>query len=67
VIPYDPETYALLATQFTPERVLALFAHRRAAKVMRDDLPRLRRPRLHCLCCFCCRVRQRTELSRAMD
>jgi hypothetical protein len=33
VIPYEPEAYALLAAQLTPERVLALFAHRRAAKV----------------------------------
>ena len=41
VIPYEPEAYALLAAQLTPERVLALFAHRRAAKVTRYDLPLL--------------------------
>jgi hypothetical protein len=41
VIPYEAEAYALLAPQLTPERVLALFAHRRAAKVTRYDLPLL--------------------------
>ena len=41
IIAYEPETYALLAEQVTPERVLALFAHRRAAKVLRYDLPLL--------------------------
>ena len=41
VIPYEAEAYALLAAQLTPERVLALFAHRRAAKVTRYDLPQL--------------------------
>jgi hypothetical protein len=41
VIPYEPEAYALLAAQLTPERVLALFAHRRAAKVTRYELPLL--------------------------
>jgi hypothetical protein len=41
VIPYEPEAYALLAAQVTPERVLALFAHRHAAKVTRYDLPLL--------------------------
>ena len=41
VIPYEPEAYALLAEQVTPERVLALFAHRRAAKVTRYELPLL--------------------------
>ena len=41
VIAYEPEAYALLAAQLTPERVLALFAHRRAAKVTRYDLPLL--------------------------
>lgn len=41
VIPYEPEAYALLAAQVTPERVLALFAHRRAAKVTRYELPLL--------------------------
>jgi hypothetical protein len=41
IIPYEAETYALLAAQLTPERVLALFAHRRAAKVLRYDLPLL--------------------------
>ena len=41
VIPYEAEAYALLAAQLTPERVLALFAHRRAAKVTRYDLPLL--------------------------
>ncbi len=42
VIPYHAEAYALLAAQLTPERVLALFAHRHAAKVTRYDLPLLR-------------------------
>jgi len=41
VIPYEAEAYALLAAQLTPARVLALFAHRRAAKVTRYDLPLL--------------------------
>jgi len=41
VIPYEAEAYALLAAQVTPERVLALFAHRHAAKVTRYDLPLL--------------------------
>ena len=41
VIPYEAEAYALLAAQLTPERVLALFTHRRAAKVTRYDLPLL--------------------------
>jgi hypothetical protein len=41
VIPYEAEAYALLAAQPTPERVLALFAHRHAAKVTRYDLPLL--------------------------
>ena len=41
IIPYEAETYALLAAQLTPERVLALFAHRRAAQVVRYDLPLL--------------------------
>jgi hypothetical protein len=41
VIAYEPEAYALLAAQVTPERVLALFAHRRAAKVTRYELPLL--------------------------
>jgi hypothetical protein len=41
IIPYEAETYALLAEQVTPERVLALFAHRGAAKVLRYDLPLL--------------------------
>jgi hypothetical protein len=41
IIPYEAETYALLAAQLTPERVLALFAHRRAAQVLRHDLPLL--------------------------
>jgi len=41
VIAYEPEAYALIAAQVTPERVLALFAHRRAAKVTRYDLPQL--------------------------
>lgn len=41
VIAYEPEAYALLAAQVTPERVLALFAHRGATKVTRYDLPLL--------------------------
>jgi len=41
IIPYEAETYALLDAQLTPERVLALFAHRRAARVLRYDLPLL--------------------------
>jgi hypothetical protein len=41
IIPYEAETYTLLAAQLTPERVLALFAHRRAAQVLRHDLPLL--------------------------
>jgi hypothetical protein len=41
VIPYEPEAYALLAEQLTPERVLALFAHRHAVKVTRYELPLL--------------------------
>jgi len=41
VIAYAPEAYALLAEQVTIERVLALFAHRRAAKVTRYELPLL--------------------------
>ena len=41
VIPYDAQAYALLAAQLAPERVLELFAHRRAAKVVRYDLPLL--------------------------
>ena len=42
VIAYEAETYALLADQVTEERVLALFAHRRAVKVTRYALPQLR-------------------------
>ena len=41
VIAYAPEAYALLAEQVTTERVLALFAHRHAAKVTRYELPLL--------------------------
>jgi hypothetical protein len=41
VIPYDPAAYALLAEQLTESRVLALYAHRGAARVTRHDLPQL--------------------------
>ena len=41
VMPYDPALYALLAEQLTEERVLALYAHRGAARVTRHDLPLL--------------------------
>ncbi len=41
VIPYDTEAYPLLAEQVTPQKVLALFAHRRALKVKRYELPLL--------------------------
>ena len=39
--PYDPDAYAILATQLTEARVLDLYAHRGAAKVRRFDLPKL--------------------------
>ncbi len=41
LIPYDPRLYPLLAAQVTEARVLALFAHRGATKVVRYDLPNL--------------------------
>ncbi len=41
VMPYDPAAYALLAEQLTEARVLALYAHRGAARVKRYDLPLL--------------------------
>jgi hypothetical protein len=42
VIAYRAEHYALLCEQVTVERVAALFAHRRAGRVQRFELPRLR-------------------------
>ena len=41
VMPYEPAAYALLAGQLTEARVLALYAHRGAARVTRYDLPLL--------------------------
>ena len=41
LMPYDPAAYALLAEQLTEARVLALYAHRGAARVTRYDLPLL--------------------------
>lgn len=41
LMPYDPAAYALLAEQITEEKVLALYAHRGAARVTRYDLPLL--------------------------
>ncbi|MFZ2736670.1 MAG: hypothetical protein WBI20_15080 [Burkholderiaceae bacterium] len=41
VMPYHPAAYALLAEQLTEDRVLALYAHRGAARVKRYDLPLL--------------------------
>ena len=41
VIAYRPEHFALIVEQVTPEKVAALFAHRRPAKVVRYVLPRL--------------------------
>ena len=41
VMPYDPALYGLLAEQLTEARVLALYAHRGAARVTRHDLPLL--------------------------
>ena len=41
VLPYDPALYDLLAEQLTEARVLALYAHRSAARVTRYDLPLL--------------------------
>ncbi len=41
LIPYDSATYPMLAEQVTTERVLALFHHRGATRVMRYDLPLL--------------------------
>ena len=41
VMPYDPAAYALLAEQLTEAKVLALYAHRGAARVTRYDLPLL--------------------------
>jgi hypothetical protein len=41
LMPYDPAAYALLAEQLTEVKVLALFAHRGAARVKRYDLPLL--------------------------
>lgn len=41
VIAYRAEHYPLLCEQVTAERVAELFAHRRAGKVQRYELPRL--------------------------
>ena len=41
LMPYDPAAYQVLADQLTEEKVLALFAHRGAARVTRFDLPLL--------------------------
>ena len=41
LIPYKPETYALLLAQVTEARVLELFAHKGATKVTRYELPNL--------------------------
>ncbi|MFN0182567.1 MAG: hypothetical protein ACKVQR_01995 [Aquabacterium sp.] len=41
VLPYDPAAYTMLAEQLTEARVLALYAHRGAARVTRYDLPLL--------------------------
>ena len=41
VMPYDAAAYAVLAEQLTEARVLALYAHRGAARVKRHDLPLL--------------------------
>jgi hypothetical protein len=41
LMPYDPAAYALLAEQITEDKVLALYAHRGAARVTRYDLPLL--------------------------
>ncbi len=39
LIPYDAALYPVLAGQVTEERVLALFRHRGATRVVRYDLP----------------------------
>ena len=41
LIPYKPETYVLLLEQVTEVRVLELFAHKGASKVIRYELPNL--------------------------
>lgn len=41
VMPYNPAAYGLLAEQLSEAKVLALFAHRGAARVKRYDLPLL--------------------------
>jgi hypothetical protein len=41
VIAFLPEAFPYLLEQVTPERVLALFAHRGASAVARYELPRL--------------------------
>ncbi len=41
LIPYDPALYDLLAEQVTEARVLGLFRHRGATRVVRYDLPLL--------------------------
>ncbi len=41
LFPYDPAHYGALAGQVTEARVLALFRHRGATRVVRYDLPNL--------------------------
>lgn len=41
LIPYDPAHYAAIAEQVTEARVLDLFRHRGATRVVRHDLPTL--------------------------
>ena len=41
LIPYDPAHYEAIARQVTEARVLELFRHRGATRVMRHDLPLL--------------------------
>jgi hypothetical protein len=41
VMPYNPQAFAALAHQLTPERVLQAYAHRGATSVKRYELPLL--------------------------
>jgi len=41
VMPYNPQAFATLSQQLTPERVLQAYAHRGATSVNRYDLPLL--------------------------
>jgi hypothetical protein len=41
IMPYHPAAYPVLAAQLTEARVLALYAHRGATRVVRHDLPLL--------------------------